>query len=969
MSEDAIGASITLMRMHLVNHLVPALNQTGHLLAETKSLDVKAEEASPSKKRRRSSTTGNAAAKELKKVYKLLSTTISQHVLLSDRLEKLVHDVPLDSQQILFLANSCLTALEIDCNATSPDKAVPPGLQLQLSAMSLVTAVFTKYPMHRETILEDLFPLMLRLPTGKRSLRAYAVRYASVQAPLALSSFNAQLVGPLLSNGAEPHFIQMITALVMSMVQSCVTRPYYQPVENADPPSNKLISGLTASHAIADCFFGQLLKRCNRKGSTAEFRPILVNLVEDLLLVSTIPEYPAAEALLGALLRRLHHDLNLASPSLKKTSSTATTSLETTYMNTAFDLLGKICSVEAKLLATHKQQPLHPTTGSRSSTPPSDQDVHVACYCGKDQDEYQFLIACDGCRTAYHGLCVGCHRDNLPDEWWCDACRLGRLLEREKLKHEATGEDGFIDEAYALEHSLLANLSLRQGSLEVRQASQFHLARWMDHLDRKSGQLKKQPMHIIGTLLESWENPCPGSEPLTETGMNRLLVAVAAQTSPLVLTFRNQVSFLIRLMGDESSHALRKLSLKAIEKTVEGDPQLMMMPIITRAVSKRLLDDSISVREAAVSLVGAYVIKSAAVASSFQPSLLSCLKDVGVSVRKRAIRIFQDILTTYPRYKGRSDACHAMLKIAADPKEEDAVRDLIHELFIKLWLQDGGMVVPSLAVESKSPPPDKDSTHSSPTSNQSAGPGLVTPTPPAAGTREVKAGPQKRADIAAEQMMEVVRAGGSNEHLETLLRTLLRAKSDKDKKTARKKNDELDAAQCDHLVESLFELLFSIEEQRPIRALRIGKDLAATLRTIETFAEFAPRKVLDHLDALLPYLKADNSVSVDDETDIVSATCDIIFRLTTVVGKDVASNLTSSVANDLVQITYKFGTAALESAVRAWAALVRQMEDSNKTYFEKKLLGAARTFYEYLYKKADLEDFSSQTVRHCGVCI
>jgi len=39
----------------------------------------------------------------------------------------------------------------------------------------------------------------------------------------------------------------------------------------------------------------------------------------------------------------------------------------------------------------------------------------------------------------------------------------------------------------------------------------------------------------------------------------------------LFRSFRKQIGFLLKIMADESTHALRKLSLKAIEKTIAAD--------------------------------------------------------------------------------------------------------------------------------------------------------------------------------------------------------------------------------------------------------------------------------------------------------------------------------------------------------------------------------------------------------------
>jgi cohesin loading factor subunit SCC2 len=353
----------------------------------------------------------------------------------------------------------------------------------------------------------------------------------------------------------------------------------------------------------------------------------------------------------------------------------------------------------------------------------------------------------------------------------------------------------------------------------------------------------------------------------------------------------------------------------------------MLRPIITKAVSSRLTDDSISVREAALSLVGIHVVNSPAVANSFQASLRACLSDEGISVRKRAIKIYQSILTTNPSFKGRSAVCDMMLQRAADPKEEDGVRDLIHDLFSTLWLQDGNAKVGMTRSVATSP----------------------TPSP---GTRRSLWTPQKRADVAAEQMMEVVRAGGSSDHLEKLLHQLL-------------KNVKRGRQECENIVNSLFELLVAIEEPRQANGSRIGKDLAATLQTIATLAEIAPQIVYKHLETCLPFLTGDNAVPMDDNASIVAATSDIIYRLTQT--PDVPHEMyqlvsTASVARDLAKIPERFGPAASESAVRALSSVIKNHQAGDKCPLAQNLFELARKYYSFLHKKLHIQDFSSENV-------
>jgi cohesin loading factor subunit SCC2 len=387
----------------------------------------------------------------------------------------------------------------------------------------------------------------------------------------------------------------------------------------------------------------------------------------------------------------------------------------------------------------------------------------------------------------------------------------------------------------------------------------------------------------------------------------------------------------------------------------------MLLPVITKSVARRLTDESISVREAALSLVGSYVVRSPAVANAFHTSLLARLTDTGVSVRKRAVRIFESILTSNPSYKGRSSVFDTMLQRAADPKEEDGVRDLIENLFSHLWLENGNLGV------SASTTPDLASVEQadgSPVTNsriylaQRAEQVIVSPLP----VSKWQDSRQCRAHLAAEQMIEVVRSAGSTVHLEELLKKFLGAEADGDKgrKLAeRNKRKELDQKQCEKIVKSLFEWLVSVEEEREIRGNRFGDDLAATLRTIAVFSEVSPEFVFSNVDSVLPYLKADNGLPMEKESPIVAAVCEIIYRLANAFNQEVVERLSStSTTKDLTQIAYQFGPYAFSSAIRAFSCLAQQSD----SIFSKRLLDLGRTFYTFLCKRDHVTNFEKSDV-------
>lgn len=413
----------------------------------------------------------------------------------------------------------------------------------------------------------------------------------------------------------------------------------------------------------------------------------------------------------------------------------------------------------------------------------------------------------------------------------------------------------------------------------------------------------------------------------------------------------------------------------------------MIYPFVRNAVTKRFSDEAISVREAAVSLVGLYVVHSPAVANAFHPAFMVGLQDSGVSVRKRTIKILQDILCTNPSYKGRAEACKTMLSLAADPKEDDSVRDAIHDLFLKVWLEHADEKVSDDMMSPSTPDVDKELL--SPTSkvldieftNAAEGVFPITPTPQSANMfspplsmretrsterRRRKGRLQIRSEIAAEQMVEVVKAADTGDHLTTLFRDLLENESDADKgrkTSSRRKRRTLAEGHCAMLVDAIFEILLRVEENRSNSSGATSNDVVAVMRTIGVFSSISPRDVHRHLDTLLPYLKADNGMSFQQEAVVVASISNAIALVAPVLRKDELDELgATSLADDLLKITYKFGRDALSSAICALCSLAHHKLGSENNPFRAKVLSLAKTFYGYLLKHRNDMDVATMTV-------
>ena len=790
-SEDAIDASFTLLRHHLTKNVIPALNNTGHLLASLAKDDERGI-TSPRKRKRKSvggSGDNSATARELQKVYKPIVSTIQHQLTLMERIEVAVSKLFLDDQQIVTLASGALAALEIEASTSLLNNTN----KLQLATISLVTSVFRKFPMHRSGIIEDLFPLMLKLPTSKKNMRTCPVRYSSCPAPWGTRDLTTSLFSSMLANGPQPHQIQMITALVLSIIQCCVVRPAFscsssqQEAKNGEltgqannannNQSSELESGLRGCQSVADVFVTQLLQRCCRKGEdggASEFRPILTNLVEDLLLVFMIPEYSAAQMVLLSCTHGLSRDIIIASQA--SNSSASETVVESTHVNTAFDTLGRICAAYAKVFATQRDKEFRTELDNTASGQTAN------CYC-KGSDKVGLKLSCDECGAYFHGDCVGLnHPDSVPEFWRCDVCSYRAILNEVANEISASGRSNqshnIIDSTFMINRIVEACLAKR--TLQV--PYKYHMAKWVQELTKQSkckhveGRTDVGYQEAITQILERWRSPGNATSRaiakicFTEEGGARALLLLTTNYSNFSKSFNAIMGLMLKLMSDKRHASLRKLSIKAIEKVVDADPKLMLLSKVMNAVSLRLSDEAISVREAVISLVGSYVVSSPALANAFHAHLIPRLLDPGVSVRKRTVKILQDILCSNPHYKGRSDACNKCLQRAADPKEDDGVREALHSLFMTLWLEDGDIRVASTIAAAS---PGRFRRALSPSTPGSAGgnsvaSGVVTPTPPMDG-RATRSNQKQlgklRSELAAEQMVEAVKIGGTNENL------------------------------------------------------------------------------------------------------------------------------------------------------------------------------------------------------------
>ncbi len=317
--EDTIEACVNLIKNQIQKNLVPALSNTGHLgnvRAEAsngneKTSNLDDDDAGQSPKAKRPKTVPanrGVVAKGLKAVYTPILSTIGLLATILERAKDFINGNEMDDRLLFTLSSAALSTLTIDAAPLVRADVGSLTSIVQESAIDLVVAIFGRYPRHQSIVIEDLFQLLLKLPTSKRSLRNYLIRNPATTALPSIDSLG------------DNSYIQPICALALLLIQSCVVVPILS--DNGDIKAGvvgtgnegvdtydeeelaskaNVTSGLERCDAVCKRITSEMLQRCSRKGEeggASEFRPILFNWIDDLLRVWNSIEFPAAEMLL-----------------------------------------------------------------------------------------------------------------------------------------------------------------------------------------------------------------------------------------------------------------------------------------------------------------------------------------------------------------------------------------------------------------------------------------------------------------------------------------------------------------------------------------------------------------------------------------------------------------------------------------------------------------------------------------------
>ncbi|XP_030756621.1 nipped-B protein [Sitophilus oryzae] len=637
--------------------------------------------------------------------------------------------------------------------------------ELQLACLKLVTTIFTRYESHRRLLLDDILASIARLPSTKRSLRTYRLN-------------------------SEEH-IQMLTALVLQLIQCVVALPD-KPGSKKDKEKQEkqqvdddilICNKFEKATSTAGTFLTVFLSKCGNKSEEIDYRPLFENFVQDLLSTVNKPEWPATELLLCILGKMLVQnfsnkgtDMSLRVASLDYLGVVAARLRRDSVLSRC-----KLNSID-QMIKDIKQEEMKD----------NDQNPKKKQASMSEDERTQFLQ-----RILLDFLAVNSQNDeswkfarHFYIAWWY------KDLVSEKTQLASGNKKN--PNQYSSKRNGKSSDSEEDSEKETKNSEQESAERFRIVEDKKKVLLNK-----IKPFQESMSsgNRVQVYQTYIDYNSAELIAQFLASKRYFSQSF-DQYLKAILIVLKETSIAIRTKAMKCLTMIVEADPSVLGRHDMQMGVNQSILDQSTSVREAAVDLIGKFILRRPELIHKYYEILSPRILDTGVSVRKRVIKILKDICVECPEFPKIPEICVKMIRRIND---EEGIRKLVMEVFQNMWFT-----------------------------------------------------PTKDDDSLIRKVMHITDVVASSKEIglewfEQLLLSLYKPKEDKDDST--KINTEPPKAlltACRQIVDCLIENILRLEESSAHTSA--SERLVACVTTLQSFAKIRPQLLIKHASTLQPYL-------------------------------------------------------------------------------------------------------------------
>ncbi|XP_036454156.1 nipped-B-like protein A [Colossoma macropomum] len=671
--------------------------------------------------------------------------------------------------------------------------------ELQLCAIRLVTAVFSRYEKHRQLILEEIFTSLARLPTSKRSLRNFRLNSSDDE--------------------GEPVYIQMVSALVLQLIQCVVHLPSDRDLTEEDHKKVDedvlITNSYETARRTAQNFLSVFLKKCGSKQGEEDYRPLFENFVQDLLSTVNKPEWPASELLLSLLGRLLVHQF-----SNKQT--------EMALRVASLDYLGTVAARLRKDSVT-----------SRMDQKAIDRIIRESSGNDETQQLQKALLDYIDENTETDPAILFARKFYVA-QWFRDCTTECEKAMRSQNQKQDDSDGGQHAKELRDTRDIMQRAEARKKFL---------------HSVIKSSTNQFTTLRMNSDTVD-YDDAC-------------LIVRYLASTRPFSQSFDIYLTQILRVLG-ESAIAVRTKAMKCLSEVVAVDPSILARSDMQRGVHGRLMDNSTSVREAAVELLGRFVLSRPQLTEQYYDMLIERILDTGISVRKRVIKILRDICLEQPGFSRITEMCVKMIRRVND---EEGIKKLVNETFQKLWF---------------------------------------TPTP--SHDKET----MNRKIINITDVVAACRDSGYD-WFEQLLQNLLKSEEDSSYKPTRKA--------CVQLVDSLVEYILKHEEALAEHKSVNSTRLVACITTLYLFSKIRAQLMVKHAMTMQPYL----TTKCSSQSDFM-VICNVakILELVVPLMEHPSESFLTTIEEDLMKLILKYGMTVVQHCVSCLGAVVNKVTHNYK---------------------------------------
>ncbi|KAI0927411.1 hypothetical protein AcV5_007956 [Taiwanofungus camphoratus] len=514
---------------------------------------------------------------------------------------------------------------------------------LRLDALSLVRSVFANHEDQRAWIIEEILSSLIKLSDTKQKAGQFRLRDGR-----SIRTVSALLLQLVQTSAHDVHLEARTLrkarqqALALRRQESFNEKHQVPFLDEKDMEEIRLYtSGLDSATKAAKTIIIFLTQRSGKAKVTknsneAEYRAIFDNLISDLLAVLFWPEWPAASLLLSIICKFMVSSLDDV-----KTSQNENNAMKTMALDHLGVIAARLRSSMSKFqetdISTHKK--LSPLDEILSNV----NVKRLQRLASAHQDLVSYL-----CKLASEDQSYDSARELAAVIWGQE---LAFTLQQCGNMITDSGEEEFdpkVDRSKVLSFGLKVKEAL-QNLWEDATTDVFDIVNSHDEVARID-RLSEE----IGTI-QSFKN---SFSPI-------LNVVLQALDAPPVF--------------------MRTKALKALGQIITSDPSILSAPNVRRAIESHLLDSSPAVRDAAVELIGKYMIDSPKFASDYYQKIADRIADTGLGVRKRVIKLLKSFYAVTDDRSRRIDICTRIVLRMLD--EDDTVKDLAIKTTEELWFQ------------------------------------------------------------------------------------------------------------------------------------------------------------------------------------------------------------------------------------------------------------------------------------------